>query len=136
MMIESDTEAKSDDELGQCPFCGGEATHQRAGLSRYMIYWIECSSCGACTRSFCHSQQEAVSRWNHCNYHRQKAECYDAMVEEYVKARGEASELRGMLDAVITRAQCKLTEGYYPAYCAGFNSAMQETIRIAKGEKL
>ena len=41
---------------------------------------------------------------------------------------------QGVTDAVITQAEFTLTEGYHLAYLAGFNSAMQDTLRIAKGE--
>lgn len=44
--------------------------------------------------------------------------------------------LEKRLDAVIAQAEFIVKDGYHAAYLAGFNSAMQETLRIAKGETL
>ena len=50
------------ENLKRCPFCGGKA--KLTDLTKAPESWVECTECGARTRFFSNSEEDAVSAWN------------------------------------------------------------------------
>lgn len=50
------------EKLKSCPFCGWEA--KLTDLKQAPESWVECTECGARTRFFSNSEEDAVSAWN------------------------------------------------------------------------
>ena len=50
------------ENLKRCPFCGGKA--KLTDLTQATESWVECTECGARTRFFSNSEEDAVSAWN------------------------------------------------------------------------
>ena len=48
--------------LKRCPFCGGKA--KLTDLTKSHESLVECTECGARTRFFSNSEEDAVSAWN------------------------------------------------------------------------
>ena len=70
-----------------------------------------------------------------------KADRFDAVEAEYAKAKGEASKLRGRLDAVIALAEIEkdgmsegANDGYWAGSAVGRYEIVKAILKTAKGE--
>jgi Lar family restriction alleviation protein len=72
-------------ELLPCPFCGGEAKHDAAGVPtdkpEFGTAWVVCSDCGSSGTmfDFFADESDIVNQWN--TRHVPKIEVTEAMVE-------------------------------------------------------
>ena len=51
------------EELKPCPFCGGKGCQESYEENGWIIFYVECESCGASTSSGSEFD-EAIEKWN------------------------------------------------------------------------
>jgi len=90
-------------ELKPCPFCGGEAVHEKTRHGIPISYWIKCRHCCCCTTAYS-GRKSAITAWNT----RHRIEAARPVQSELVEALRQVTddleaEIEGRRDGELPR---------------------------------